>query len=45
MFMLKISSPLCCGFLHMFFLVVFGIVSFLSRDKEISWVVCFEVTS
>jgi hypothetical protein len=30
-FMLKGSAPLCCGFLHFFLVLVFGIINFLSR--------------
>ncbi len=34
-FVLKKSSPLCCGFLHLFPMLVFGIVKSLSRVREI----------
>ncbi len=44
-YVLKSSCPLCCGFLHMFPMFVFGIVNFLSRGMEIYQVVCFWATS
>jgi hypothetical protein len=43
--MLKSSSPLCCGFLHLFFVFVFRIVSSLLGGREICQVVCFRATS
>jgi hypothetical protein len=33
--MLKSSCPLCCGFLHMFPMSMFGIINSLSRGREI----------
>jgi hypothetical protein len=44
-YVLKSSYPLCCGFLHMFHVSVFGIVNFLSRGREIYQVVCLRATS
>jgi len=41
--MLKSSSPLCCKFLHLFPMFVFGIVNSLLGGREISWVVCLWV--
>ncbi len=29
--LLKNSTPLCCGFLHLFLVFVFGIINFLLR--------------
>jgi hypothetical protein len=43
--MLKSSSPLCCGFLHLFPMSVFGIINYLSRGREICQVVCLWATS
>jgi hypothetical protein len=34
MYMLKSSSPLCCQFLHLFPMFVFGIVKFLLGGRE-----------
>ncbi len=44
MYVLKSSSPLCCGFLHLFPMFMFGIISFLLGVKEIYEVVCLQVT-
>jgi hypothetical protein len=35
LFMLKNSSPLCCGSLHLFLVFVFGIVNSLLGGREI----------
>jgi hypothetical protein len=45
MYVLKGSSPLCCGLLHLFLVSMFGIVSFLSGVKEICQIVCLRATS
>jgi hypothetical protein len=45
MSMLKSSSPLCCGFLHLFLMFVFGIVNSLLGGRKICPVVCHQVTS
>jgi hypothetical protein len=45
MSMLKSSSPLCCGFFHMFPMSMFGIVSSLSKGREICQVVYLWATS
>ncbi len=39
MFVLKSSSLLCCGFLHLFPMFVIGIVSSISNNKEMCQVV------
>jgi hypothetical protein len=40
-FVLKSSSPLCCEFLHLFHVFVFGIIGSLSWGREIFQVMCF----
>jgi hypothetical protein len=45
MYVLKSSSPLCCGFLHLFPMSEFGIISYLLRGREIYEVVCLQATS
>jgi hypothetical protein len=45
MYVLKSSSPLCCGFLHLFPMSKFGIISFLLGGREIYEVVCLQATS
>jgi len=34
-FVLKNSSPLCCGFLHLYHVSMFGIISSLSGGRKI----------
>jgi hypothetical protein len=34
-YVLKSSSPLCCGFLHMFLMSMFRIINFLLGGREI----------
>jgi hypothetical protein len=44
-FVLKSSSLLCSGFLHLFPMFVFGIVNSVSKSKEICQVVCLRAIS
>ncbi len=43
MYVLKSSSPLCCGFLHLFLMYVFRIISSLSRVGKFVKVYVFEL--
>jgi hypothetical protein len=44
-YVLKSSYPLCCGFLHLFHVSVFGIVNSLLRGRETYKNVCLQATS
>ncbi len=44
-YVLKSSFPLCCEFLHLFTMSMFGIIKFLSECWEICQVVCLQATS